>query len=210
MNISILGSSRSGHNFLKDNLELWTGLKITDVENPESTKQGDIIIICMRDYLNNVASLSKIRVSHIDKSIKSWIFLVKESFGLSNLIANKYTVFYEKFKNSELYRREICNIVKGVYNEDKLKVFPKKGMISSFYKDEIKENETSTDFYKKFAGKADQLETNIRWKQILENKKDKGYYISKLKEFPEAIELYIKYYTPNEEQLQFLKENKII
>jgi len=213
MNINILGPSRSGHNFIKDNLKSWTLEKIKDIENPINRLGGnDINIICIRDYLNNIASLAKLRINHIDRSIKSWIFLAKESFDLSNTINNKYIIFYEKFRNSESYRREICKIIKGSYNEGRLKELPQGGMISSFYGDN-NDGKTREEKYKihieKFSGNADKMETTTRWKQILKNEEDKEYFISKLKQYPEAIEIYVEYYPPNEEQLQFLKKYNI-
>jgi len=200
--MKIIGTSRSGHNFIKDNIESWTGNRPGDNENPRSGVNSNDNI-CIRDYLDTVASLAKIRISHIDISIKSWIYLA--SFFESESI-----IIYEEFKNSEEYRRKVCKRLNGNYNEDRIKESPKGGAISSFYKNEVGENGSHDDFYKKVKGRYHELKTTERWKQIQENPNDKEYYILKLRQFPKAIELYIKNYTLSEEKYNFLKNNAIL
>ena len=79
--MNIIGTSRSGHNFVKDNIESWKDIKMGDIENPKKNNFAKNSIICLRDYLNTVASLAVIRVSHIDISIRSWKLLADITFG---------------------------------------------------------------------------------------------------------------------------------
>jgi len=235
--INMYSTSRSGHNFIKDNLLSWNNnLDIKDIENPKTysiwlffLKNLDVNLICMRDYLNTVASLCMLRISFIDNSILSWIFLAEKIFPIDNKLKiefapKKYVIFFEEFRNSKSYRKKVCKVFEGSYNENKLNELPVGGMPSSFDAYEwlskksfdgkilsTKEVQAKQkEFFKNFTGQAQKMKVHDRWQQIQEKPEDKEFYIAKLKEFPEAIKLYIDNYLPNKEQLEFLKKYEII
>jgi hypothetical protein len=211
-----------------NNLLFWNPcLTILEIENHQDPlkyntllrkriKNGGVHanVICLRDYLNTVASLAKVRSENIEIPITSWIYLSKEAFNITNEILTKYVIFYEKFKISRDYREKICKHFIGEYHEGRLNKVPIKGMMSSFDAyDAImmkKDPALVKKFYEDWGGRGLEMKTDMRWKQILEIKEDKDYYIFILNQFPEAIKIYVENYGPNEEQLQFLKENDLI
>lgn len=211
MKYVVYGISRSGHNFIKDNIESWTGAYPRDVENPMGPGlSGSFNIICVRDYLNNLASLCKSKPSFIDKSINSWGFLAKEAFNESFLIKNRIPLIYDKFRKDKDYRIKICKLIEGNYNEDKLNTIPKNGMISHFpMGQEVQSDpEKMKEFLQKYKNKANKLKVHERWKQIQET--DKEYFLKKIKQNTQNVELYLKHFEVEEEKIEFLEENNII
>lgn len=202
MNLSIIAISRSGHNFLKENIKAWLpNSVIYDLENlfgcPDTDAaillKTDFNIILLRDYLNNIASMCFLNINY-ENCLISWKNLVFESFKKTNRIGKKIIVFYEDFKDNEDYRKNICNQICGNYNELKLNYVPNcNGNFSSFDKNKYKNNGTK-------------MNTNSRWKQIL-NTKNKKLFIDIIKSNKNNINLYLKYFNVSNEKQQFI--NKI-
>ena len=145
MELSILSTTRSGHNFIKEVIESWIlGVNITVMENclPEKVYAFKLDarsprVIVIREFRNNLASAIKSygdAQRRLKRPVDELYKLLHESIAYKN---NAYrailkeaedkeyydadvVIFYDDFCDSEEYRRVICEKLKGIYTEDRL------------------------------------------------------------------------------------------
>ena len=218
-------NSRSGHNFVKENIMSWRNEEnfyssnYINLENvhPEDFKEKTknyelekhpplILILQTRDLLNWFASLihfvsrenywksqPDIR-EKIKKHALEWIAINKEFYSETSYLSDKWVrVIYDDFFKSREYRENICQQISGAeYNEKRLNVVTLNGGGSSF---------DSTDYQ----GKASEMLVLERYKQVRE---EHQHVWKVLKDYPEAIELYLKYFDVSDEKKRFIDNIK--
>jgi len=221
----MIANSRSGHNFVKENIMSWRNEEnfhpsnYINLENvhpkdfKERTKEYElekypplIPILQTRDLLNWFASLihfvSRERYwksqpdirEKIKKHALAWIAINKEFYGETSYLSDKWIhVSYDDFFLSPEYRKNICQEISGAeYNENRLNVVTPNGGGSSF--DSIN-----------YQGKASEMLVLERYKQVSE---EHQHVWKVLKEYPEAIELYLKYFDVSDEKKLFIDNIK--
>lgn len=143
--ISLLATSRSGHNFIKEVIESWLpGIEFVMLENVLSEHihqyptKGTKKLIIIRDFENFLASsLKALGINNgtwdvnIDRKIKAYRSILGEIKEPTNF-KNARVVDYTAFMKNEAYRRELCEELGGTYTEEKLNYVPNEGNGSSF------------------------------------------------------------------------------
>lgn len=221
----IISNSRSGHNFVKENIMSWKNEEnffpsnYINLENihPEDFKERtknyefekypiNLFILHTRDLLNWFASLihfvSRERYwksqpdirEKIKKHALAWIAINKEFFDETNYLSNEcIRVIYDDFFQSREYRQNICQQISGAeYNENRQNVVTLNGGGSSFDKFDYQD-------------RASEMQVLERYKQVREE------YLGVwkiLKEYPEAIELYLKHFEVSDEKKEFIDDIK--
>jgi hypothetical protein len=193
MKLSILSTTRSGHNFIKEVIESWVpGIVITVMENtlPENIYQYKLDahssrVIVVRDFKNFLASSIKIKADNFgpDGTLRESMEhkLVAYRAILGEALTGHYydadmIISYDRFCEDQNYRQGICAQLGGTYTEDRLGFVSDEGNGSSFDKFTMQ-------------GKGDQMETRSRHEQILKTKW--AYiYLELLEENTDLVEKY--------------------
>ena len=170
--LSMLSTTRSGHNFIKGVIESWLpGVKITVMENalPEHVYQykldaHSLRVIVIRDFRDFLASSLKSKLDFcglsgpwresIELKIKVYRAILVESIEPEFYDAD-VVIRYEQFCIDRFYRQLICDQLRGTYTEDMLGHVSDEGNGSSFDKLE-------------YQGKGQEMTTRARHVQILE------------------------------------------
>jgi len=225
-NLNVISSSRSGHNFVMNNIKSWIkdiNYNYTNIENITpmkfrldngyySIQDNSINVIVVRDYLNWLASylpLMKVNLinyrdgyddsvlmNEMNQQIKIWCETVKEFYGETNYVNNKVLVIYDDFFTLKEYRENICDELNGDYNEDKLNEVAINGYYSSFDVD-------------KFDGNANEMKVDERYLQILDTEYH-DIYLKILMNNQEALDLYFKYFNLSDNKKEFINNlNKV-
>jgi hypothetical protein len=166
---------------------------------PPNERDEVIAFIQVRDYLNFTASWTKYMIgrgnAHHEKGVIKlydvWMEICKEAFNETNYVGTKYTLLYDQFVQSMEYRKGICLLINGDYNERTLDVVPNGGAGSSF------------DGYK-YQDNGRQMDVLNRWKWFLTE--EGSYYQRYLQSKPEVLEYYMEHFDLNEAQSNFVKE----
>lgn len=207
----VTSMTRSGHNYIKNNLISWK--KYDDFLNLESENPknhqvnmnrykisvNDDNIIIVRDLLNWLSSylkmllnekIAKKRIELAYDYTSRWERITMEAFNETKFINNKIIINYDDFCSSQEYRKNICEKINGKYNENKLNVVPNNGQYSSFDG-------------KIFQNIGNKMKTNERYKFFIGHEYEEIYF-NILKKHPEAIRLYEKYFILNNEQKELI------
>jgi hypothetical protein len=200
MEYSLICESRSGHNFIRANIDSYLNNKLIYnniesvyideyyyngkyiISNPKVNTPLNIIVI--REPLNWLSSLHE-QIKDEDKEheiflkerIKKYIDIFEEGVNIKNRLKNKFTIYYDSFVTSKEYRESVCNYLGGKYNETKLNIVPSNGKYSSFDK-----------ATKQYNGS----EMNVTERYI--NNKNNNLYIKLLKENPLLFDISNKYF----------------
>lgn len=168
MKISILSTSRSGHNFIKEVIKSWLpDITFEMLENvlPEHIyqhdTQGSKKLIVIRDFKNFLASsLKALSLTNgtwevnIARKIEAYRTIKKEAEN-PKYYENATVIYYNRFVEDQDYRIVLCNELGGEYTEKKLGFVPNEGNGSSFNGFE-------------FQGKGQRMKTQERYLEILE------------------------------------------
>lgn len=172
--INILGTSRSGHNWVGSMIQDWLDLpemRVNEVEGPcvqyltnvdpkhlEQYNLDGVTIVVLRDFPNFLASSfmtldinSKTWENNIRGKIEKYEKIV--DYALNNLSIP--IISYQFFKSSPSYRKRICKSLGGEYKETKLNILPNEGGGSSFDKF-------------KYQNMGSKMSTNKRYMKIME------------------------------------------
>ena len=166
MEIAVLSTSRSGHNFIIEMIKSWLpGVKIQKLENaiPEDLHYhqvgGKKKLIVIRDFKNFLASSLKALTSaspwreNIEGKINAYR-LIKEEAKHPKYYIHSTVIYYDKFVKDRKYREALCKELGGEYTEEKLNYVPNEGNGSSFNGFELQ-------------GKGSEMATRDRHKEIL-------------------------------------------
>lgn len=191
--------SRGGHNWLMNVFKSWLGSEWSfhkmEATMPDRfvelvTKNLDLpeypnwpVYTVVRDYLNwaasyiNLIGLPKGNIAdpkQVMRKADIWYAIAQEAFEDTDYIPNKTIIIYDKMVNSQIYRRYICKMIGGTYNEGILNFVPAAG--SSF---------DGTNY----TGRGTEMKVLERWKWFLteEGKPFQEY----LKLRPEIMEYYL-------------------
>lgn len=168
MKIGVLGTSRSGHNWVGTVVASWfDNPEVVEMTNVEPFNIGeynldkdDLLIVVVRSFKQFLASSVK---SYLDAHGRdsNWREGIQRYIGAYRAISQTdfprvdARISYEMFFRGAAYRRMICEKLGGEYNEDLLNYMPNEGGGSSFDKFE-------------YQGKGQQMKTLDRAEQILE------------------------------------------
>ena len=198
-----ISPSRSGHNFIKENLKSWKKFHYKNFEdkNPKDIHFDNfkwygnitdvVTVISTRDLLNWLASKIK-RIREFKKgitlkeSIDHWTSISKEFLGITSYQQPSINIYYDHFYESEKYRRNICETIGGTYSEEKINYVSWLGLGSSFDGRE-------------YDGKGSEMNVLERYKQI-----DKDILLRILKMNPEALDIYKNGFPLNDDKKEFL------
>ena len=172
--------------FLKK-AQVWTyGTENAKIKRQRKTvdySKHILIGLVSRDYLNWMASYIKITDNPDDwKGVDfsfltgTWLSIAKEYYGETNYLPEAVKIKYEKFRDDQSYRKEICKRVGGNFNDELLEKVAPFGGGSSF---------DSLDY----DGRASQMKTDERYKQIIGTEFEE-YYWKMYNSNPEALEFY--------------------
>ena len=203
--IAIIACCRSGHNFVRNQIESWTNETVLNYEDlrPINYTGNTVNIIVIRDLLNWWASYLKwITKDGIDSylctekklnnAFSIWNDIIKESVGITNYIPDKTIVNYDLFRVSQTFRQTVCKMIGGSYNESRLNEVLPAGNGSSFD-------------YQNIPGA--ELKSNLRYRQIM-NSDLKDLYLRILRMNSESIDLYTEYFTLTNEQQNLINKCK--
>ncbi len=214
-NILIFATVRSGHNFIRQQIESWDHDEQFIIGNFEDVqpqnfedmkyqivghpKKGNgelfnysletIKVVIVRDLLNWWASYLQwiVQGSFPSRAKVDLAFKIWTSLTID--AGNNYEVIpciYDVFKDNEFLRRLICNLIGGKYTEENLDVVPPQGGGSSFDK----------------ISKGSDMKTDLRYKMLSHELKD--FYMRGLRSHPKAIAAYTKYFTQTVDQKSLL------
>lgn len=193
-------TSRSGHNFIREFL-IDCGIHLAkDKENPRTpinSSPNNIVIV--RDYLNTIAGMTNRDISFMRITIDSYGHVIRKCINPESCPIIKY----DDFVWDKNYRINIVEKLGGIYKEDQLTIMAKGGAYSSF---DYKISEDHGGKINKFEDATKMTGVNSRWKQILKGSK-RDTFIKNLKIDQDVIKLYIDFYDPDEEIMNFLNEN---
>jgi hypothetical protein len=202
-NISLIAPSRSGHNWTATVIRSWfeddTKVRQFEAVNPvdfpaaferrlrwNPVNPADPVhnVLQVRDYLNWAASWTKynLRSGHAYRKQKvvqlfdNWLAITKEAFNETSYLGNKVVLLYDHFAQNEAYRKSVCLLLDGDYNEEMINFVPKGGMGSSF------------DSYNK-QGNGSEMDVLSRWKWFLTE--EGSEYIDYLKVKKNILEYYV-------------------
>lgn len=224
-NIIVIASCRSGHNFVAEQIRSWGSEGEYIIHNFEDVKPRDhdmmkeqfctagliddtlqtITVLVVRDLMNWWASylkwilkstisthakfdndfllLKEQTHAKFDHAFLLWKEQAEEAIQKTTFIASKAIVMYDAFKDMDSERKSLCNIVGGNYNESRLDLVPSPGRGSSFDKG--------------IPGR--EMKTHLRYQELISGPM-RELYCGGLKENPEAVELYKKYFFLSEEK----------
>lgn len=209
-NIIIIASCRSGHNFVAEQIRSWGSEGEYIIHNFEDVKPRDhdmmkeqfctsgliddtlqtITVLVVRDLMNWWASYLKWIVKDdmpsqekLNHAFLLWKEQAEEAIQKTTFIASKAIVMYDAFKDMDSERKSLCNIVGGNYNESRLDLVPSPGRGSSF----------------DIGIPGREMKTHLRYQELINGPMRELYY-GGLKENPEAVELYKKYFFLSEEK----------
>jgi len=152
MKLSMLSTTRSGHNFIKEVIESWLpGIDITVMER---TIPKDIYkykldahsprVIVLREFRNCIAStlyyygtklkragVGVIPESNIKQLTNAYWAQVEEAISGEYYDADTI-IYYDRFCEDQTYRKDICALLGGQYTEDRLGFVSDEGAGSSF------------------------------------------------------------------------------
>jgi hypothetical protein len=152
--------------------------------------QSNIPVIVVRDLLNWWASYLKFVGSTAARNkqnvFNGWIGQVREAFGETRYIPGNIPIIYDQFFTVEDERRRICMRVGGGYNEDYIDYVPSPGNGSSFDGQTLPGRE---------------MQTLTRYKQM----EGIPEFHQMLRQNPEAVYLYQKYFLLTEDQKNLIK-----
>jgi len=199
--LAMLSMTRSGHNFIKENILSWfdrndvsflnlesyhpaTCLKTIEARmNPNQQLLNTVVV---RDLLNWLSSYMKMKLrkpnnnmAQIDEYIKLWDLITKEAYGETNHLGDKTIIVYEDFKLHKDYRKSICKNLGGKYNEKMLNHVPHNGKFSSFDGQNLQ-------------GKGNKMLTEMRYKHFIGTPYQK-MYLDYLRKHSYAVETYLKH-----------------
>ena len=204
--IVLIAPSRSGHNWTAQMIRSWLpGDKVHQFEGipPKIYKkrvrvdvwqggepkkdQPVVALLQLRDFLNYAASITKHISNNASESravglYDTWYEIALEAFGDTQYIGEKYRLYYDHFVRNEAYRRGICMLLDGEYDEQKIDLVPEHGSGSSF------------DKYN-YQGKGTEMKVLERWKWFLTD--EGGRYISYLKARKNIVEYYLEHFDPD-------------
>lgn len=195
--IRVNATSRSGHNFVIDMMKSWNPtLEVVDSENPVFIPDTINNFVCVRDYLDTIASLSLMGFRSMEKVIDSWGVIA----GAYINSTDKGRAFkYEDFLLNKDQRLEVCQKVEGAYNEDKLHAIPDNGRVSDWPAVDWKDPNVISDTFLS------------RWKMIQDTDQYRAFvYHLKTPRSINILPIYIECYDPSREKLDFLKKHNII
>jgi len=143
--ISLLSTSRSGHNFVKEVIQSWLpGIEFIVLENVLSENihqypiKGTKKLIVIRDFENFLASsLKSLNINgetwkvNIDRKIAAYRSILGEVKHPTNY-KHARVIDYITFVKSRVYREDLCRELGGTYTEEKLGHVPNEGNGSSF------------------------------------------------------------------------------
>lgn len=216
-NIIVIAPSRSGHNFTTAMIQSWVEDSVFKFEGIIPSRYHNVLLtrmqggrkvngsaeiinfIQVRDFLNWAASWIKYNLARgtawnerkVNRVIGEWYAIVREGLNDTSIIGNKYTLFYDQFVQNEAYRRGICSLIDGNYNEKRLGFVPNGGMGSSF------------DKYR-FQDRGHEMDVLTRWKWFLTEEGE--YYQRFLKVNKNIIEYYAEKFDLNEGQSNLVNE----
>jgi len=185
MKVSILSTSRSGHNFIKAMIKSWLpDVEFEMLENVLPTHvyqhdtKGTKKLIVIRDFKNFLASsLKALSLTNgtwevnIARKIEAYKAIKAEAEN-PKYYKNATVIDYDKFVADEEYRENICDDVGGEYTEKKLNYVPNEGNGSSFDGFELQ-------------GKGQTMNTRERHLEILETEW-KDIYLTLMKEYEDS------------------------
>jgi len=216
----LISNSRSGHNFIKNNIESWFDKTrmYWNLEqfspkafNNHETLEGlpaklydsSLKVVCTRDLLNWFTSCSfmgdKFKDSWkgpwtikegLEWRTRNWIEIAKETLGITNYIKDSIGVYYDDFVSSEKYRKNICDKLGGEYNEKMLNIIPQEGNHSTFDGAE-------------FQNRAQEMKVLERYK-VWENKEDKK--LLRILKNSEALDFYLKHFDVDNDKMKFIEK----
>ena len=219
-NVIVVAPSRSGHNFIKEQLKSWSegDLLVWGFEGIEPSRyaehkknrvqRGKTIdfnlettnMIHTRDLLNWWASMLTYKMTRgtyrgyeqLEGMIGIWNKITLEGFGETDIIPNKLLCVFDRFVEDQDYRKMICEYVGGDYSEEKLNFVPEAGSGSSFDKMRLQ-------------GEGSNMKTLERYEQVL-NSAINDLYISCLKHCKYALETYRNFFDIDDKKLEILNE----
>lgn len=207
-NINFYAASRSGHHFVSSVIKSWFPDEICKhishenaiVSNPgyQQYRYGPRILV-IRNFLNWAASFHMHVVGVLQKGNKDryqgtfdnllrTYREVLEEYKESKYYNADVKVYYDKFKDDEQYRREICEKLGGTYTEVAIEFVPAPGRASSFDAD-------------RFQGRASQMQTSTRYKQVEEFKEE---FLNILRANKDLIDKWKEVFGATEEEIEFI------
>jgi hypothetical protein len=213
-NILVIAASRSGHNFVMNMIRSWfpAGMipKLVNYENMlcedyqrtvhqwclagqfDDAVDTFVPVLVVRDLLNWWASYLQTFTPTADRNIENmfnaWCSHVREANGETSHIHGLYSISvvdYDRFAKSKGVRQVLCDVVGGMYNENRIDEVPTAGGGSAFDQNRL-------------PGRL--MKTNKRFMNMLYNE----LYVSKLRQYPEAVRLYREYFTLTKKQEEFI------
>jgi len=214
--LSILCVSRSGHNFIVNNVMSWFPRKKLlhyNLENvmphnvPIQNLNGGIRLIVLRDFMNWLASLhvhlydniglrDETYYGNIEHKLSVYEAQMIEALGVNEAGANfahATTVLYDTFVRSEDYRRALCHKLGGQYSEKMLNIVPQNGRYSSFDGD-------------KFQGEGSKMKVLDRFISIMETE-HRDRYVQLIKDYQLEMELAYSIMPITEKHKSWLKKH---
>ena len=197
MKLSMLSTTRSGHNFIKEVIESWGDYNITVMERtmPDQIHQynlnpRDLRVIVIRDFKNCLASSVMSYLSKPYPSNQLWRDNFKVTFGaywaqVKEAVESEYydahvIIYYDRFCEDQAYRRGICARLGGTYTEDRM------GFVSS-------EGDGSSWDKLTLQGEGQKMRTRDRHEQILETE-HADVYLQVLEEYKELMVKYESFF----------------
>lgn len=220
MEYALICESRSGHNFVKLNINSWfPSCKYHNIESfmideyynngkyYSNNQKNPQNIILIRNPLNWLASFirqletdNKKTQADINRMVaertRKYIDIAEEGFGVTNKLPNKHVIIYDEFVTERSVREYLCNRLGGKYNEKEINTVPFNGRYSSFDGQKFKNKGSEMkvlDRYLYYEGK---------------NTENAKLYFKTLKENPRMIELYMSNFTDS--NIDFMKRHGII
>lgn len=201
VNIILFSTVRSGHNFIRQQIESWGDYNVCNAEDllPENFElhkphlvangklvdwnQDTAIVVVIRDLLNWWASYVmwvhkswKPNRDQVDRAFKIWIAMVEEASMVTDYVGFNFPVNYDIFKKNRLLRKVLCDCIGGEYNEDTL--------------DQVTPQGNGSSFDSGYSAK--RMDTHLRYQHIMKTQYA-DFYTRTLREHPEAIEVYKKH-----------------
>jgi hypothetical protein len=213
--IVTLSTSRSGHNFILNNVLSWFPGKNFihyNLENtlphliPTQNLKPGIRLIIVRDFMNWLASLhihlwdniglrEEAYWGNIDKKIQAYEAILSEMMNPDKhrTLKNAHGIYYDWFFNDRSYREMICDEVGGEYNEDKIDVVPPNGRYSSFDGDS-------------FNNEGSKMKVLNRFEQIMDTE-HKDAYVKLIKKYQLEMDMAYSLIPKSIYHQRWLKEN---
>jgi hypothetical protein len=169
--LSILSTTRSGHNFIKEVIESWGDYKVTVMERalPINIHQyhldpRGLRVIVIRDFKNCIASSIKSFLDahgrdsgwrdNISTTVDAYWAQVEEAI-IEEYYDAHTIIYYDRFCEDQTYREVICALLGGTYTESRLGYVSNEGNGSSWDKLSLQ-------------GEGQKMRTRDRHEQILE------------------------------------------